>query len=64
MEKELIASIIFIALGALFFFNNKNIGEGAFKFYRWFYTKERLKIMFRITGIILIVGGLILMLVK
>ncbi len=64
MEKELITGIIFIALGTLFFFNNKNIGEGAFKFYKWFYTKKRLKIMFKATGIILMIGGLILMLFK
>jgi len=64
VAKELIAGIIFIVIGLLFFFNNKNIGEGAFKFYRTLYTKKNLKIMFRIAGGVLIVGGIILVFVK
>jgi len=64
MEKELIASIILIVVGVVFFFNNKAMGEGCFGFYRWFYTKRNLKIMFKIAGIVLIVGGLILMFLK
>ena len=64
MKSELIAGIILIIVGMLFFFNNKNIGEGAFKFYRTLYTKNNLKIMFKICGIILIVGGFVLVLVK
>ena len=64
MEKELIAGIILMAIGVLFFFNNKNIGKGFHKFYKWFYTEERLKIMFKAAGIILVLGGLVLVFVK
>jgi uncharacterized membrane protein YdcZ (DUF606 family) len=64
MKEQIIAGIILIAIGILFIFNNKNMGEGAAKFYKWFYTKERLKIMFRIAGIILVVGGLLIIFLK
>jgi len=58
--EKLIAGIVLIAIGILFFFNNKNIGKGASKFYRALYTEKNLKIMFRITGVLLVVGGIIL----
>ena len=64
MKDGIIAGIILLIVGLMFFFGNKNIGEGAYKFYQWFYTKDRLKIMFKIVGIILIVGGFILLVVK
>ena len=64
VTEKLIVSIIFFTLGALFFFNNKNIGKGAAKFYQWFYTEERLIIMFRIVGIILIIGGILMLVLK
>ena len=64
MEKELIAGIFLIVVGVVFFFNNKSMGEGTFKFYQWLYTKKNLKIMFRAAGIILFVGGLVLIFVK
>jgi len=64
MEGKLIAAIVLMAIGILFFFNNKNMGEGAFKFYRKVYTKKNLAIMFRIAGVILFVGSLILIFVK
>jgi hypothetical protein len=64
MEGKLIAAIVLMAIGILFFFNNKNMGEGAFKFYRKIYTKKNLTIMFRIAGILLFVGSLILIFVK
>jgi uncharacterized membrane protein YdcZ (DUF606 family) len=64
MEKELIAGIILMAIGVLFFFNNKNMGKGASKFYKWFCTEERLKIMFRVIGIVLVLGGLVLVFVN
>ena len=64
MEKELIAGIILLGIGVLFFFNNKNISKEAFKFYQWFYTKKNLKIMFMAAGIILFIGGLVLIFLK
>ncbi len=63
MEK-LIIGIVFISLGLLFFFNNKNIGEGAAKFYQKLYTERNLKIMFRACGVVLVFGGLILIFLK
>jgi len=52
MEK-LIIGIVFIGLGLLFIFNNKNIAKGAFSFYQKFYTEPNLKIIFRVIGIFL-----------
>ena len=63
MEKSIVG-IVFIGLGLLFFFNNKNIGEGAAKFYQKLYTERNLKIMFRACGVILVFGGLILIFLK
>jgi len=63
-QSKIIVSIIFFVLGLLFFFNNKNIGKGVAKFYQWFYTKERVIIMFRAVGIILIVGGVLMLVLK
>ena len=60
MERELIAGIILVAIGMLFFFNNKSMGKGLAEFYRKIYTKKNMIIMFRIAGIILVVGGLVL----
>ncbi len=62
--EELIIGIVFIGLGLLFFFNNKNIGEGMAKFYRKLYTERNLKVMFRACGVILVLGGLILIFLK
>ena len=62
--SKIIVSIIFFAIGLLFFFNNKNMGTGAAKFYQWLYTKENLTIIFRIVGVILIVGGILLLVLK
>lgn len=59
MEK-LIMGIVFIGLGLLFFFNNKNIGKGAAKFYQKLYTEHNLKIMFKACGVVLVFGGLVL----
>ena len=63
-SSKIIVSIIFFAIGLLFFFNNKNIGKGASKFYQWLYTKENLTIIFRIAGVILIIGGILLLALK
>ncbi len=60
--ERLIAGIIMIALGLLFFFNNKNIGKGASKFYKAFYTEKNLKVLFRIVGIILIIAAVVVIL--
>ena len=60
MKTEIFVGIFLIVIGIFFFFNNKNMGKGAYKFYKWFYTEERLKIMFKILGIILSLGGLAL----
>ena len=62
--EKLILGIILLGIGVLFFFNNKNMSKGAFKFYQWFYTKKNLTIMFRVAGIILMIGGFVLIFVK
>ena len=64
MASKIIAGIMFIGIGILFFFNNKNMGKGAHEFYKWFYTKKNLIIMFRASGIVLIIGGIILIIIN
>ena len=64
MKQESIIGIIFIALGLLFFLNNKNISRGTAKLYQKIYTEENLKIMFKAAGIILILGGIVLIYFK
>jgi len=61
---KLIIGIVFMFLGLLFFFNNKNVSKTAAKFYRAFYTEKNLRIIFRIVGIILIIMGLVLILIN
>ena len=62
--QKLLVGIIFIGIGLLFFFNNKNIAKGAATFYQKLYTENNLKIMFKALGALLILGGTILMIVK
>jgi len=59
--QKIFVGIILLGLGALFFFNNKRIGEGAFKFYRKLYTKKNLAFMFRGIGVLLILIAVLLM---
>jgi len=61
---KLIVGIIFIGIGLLFFFNNKNIAKGAAIFYQKLYTENNLKIMFKALGTLLILGGIVLMIVR
>ena len=63
METLIVGSIL-IGLGLFFFFNNKNISKGAYKFYQTIYTEHNLKFMFRICGAILIFGGLVIIFFK
>lgn len=63
MEK-LAIGIVFIGVGLLFFFNNKNISKGAYQLYQTIYTEHNLKFMFRACGAILIFGGFVLIFVK
>ena len=60
MEAKLVVGIILLIVGVVFLFNSKKIGEGAFGFYRMIYTRKNLRIMFRVAGVILAVGGLVL----
>ena len=63
-NQELIAAIIFIGIGLLFFFNNKSIARGAAVFYQKLYTEKNLTIMFRTVGVVLVLGGIILILTR
>jgi len=63
IEKTIIG-ILFLGLGLIFFFNNKNIAPGAATFYQKLYTENNLKIMFKGLGIFLILGGLALIFLK
>ena len=62
--QKLLVGIIFIGIGILFFFNNKNIAKGAATFYQKLYTENNLKIMFKALGTLLILGGIVLMIVR
>lgn len=61
---KIIAGIVLAGIGLVFIFNNKEMAKGAFKFYRWFYTEERLIVMFKVAGVMLIVGGIVLVFVN
>jgi len=61
---KIIIGMVLMCLGILFFFNNKNISKGAFKFYQKMYTQENLKIMFKICGALLVFLGIILIFTK
>lgn len=61
--SQLVIGIVLSLIGLLFFFKNKNIGKGACKIYRKFYTEKNLIIMFRIVGIFLFIMGLFLVFV-
>lgn len=63
-SDKTIAGVVLISIGLLFFFNNKNIAKGTFKFYKKLYTENNLIIMFKVGGIVLAIGGLILILLK
>lgn len=62
--EKIIPGLILIGLGLIFFFNSQQIGKGAFKFYQKLYSEKNLPIMFKICGVLLVVGGLVLMFVK
>jgi hypothetical protein len=64
MTEKLIAGVILIAIGLLFFFNNKNMGRGCADFYKKLYTKKNMTIMFRAAGILLIIAGIIFLLFR
>ena len=60
MRSTLIAGIILVCLGLLLIFQNKPISSGAAAFYKKFYTKKNLAIMFKAVGVLLIIVGLAL----
>jgi len=64
MKSKIIPGAILIGIGLLFFLNNQNIGKGAATFYKKIYTEKNLIVMFKISGVILILGGLALVFLK
>jgi len=58
--QKLVVGIIFIGIGLLFFFLNKNIAKGAAAFYQKFYTENNLKIIFKVLGALLVLAGVVL----
>jgi len=64
VSSKLIAGIFLLAIGLIFLFNNKKISKGTYKFYQFLYTEKNLVIMFKIAGVILLIGGLILIFIK
>ena len=62
--SRIIVSVVLFAIGFLFFFNNKNMAKGMSKFYQWLYTEKNLIVILRIVGIILIVGGILVLVLK
>jgi len=63
MAMKFIMGIVFLFVGVLFLFGNRKMGEVAFKFYRMIYTRRNLVIMFKVAGVILVVGGIVLVVV-
>lgn len=63
-SEKIIPAVILLAIGLLLFFNNKNMAKGAARFYQKFYSEKNLLIMFKVAGVILILGGLVLIFIK
>ena len=61
MGDKLVAGIFLFVIGIVFLFNSSDIGEGAFKIYMIIYKKKKLRIMFKVAGIILVAGGIIIL---
>ena len=57
---KVFAGIILAGIGLLFIYNNKNMAKGAAKLYAKLYTEKNLIIMFRVAGVLLVIGGLII----
>ena len=64
MNTEITVGIILFLMGIFFFFNSKNMSKGASAFYRKLYTEKNLKIIFKIMGVILVVGSFLLIFVN
>ncbi|MBU1164195.1 hypothetical protein KKA15_01360 [Patescibacteria group bacterium] len=63
-SQKMFAGLILMAIGLLFVFNNKNMAKGAAALYQKLYTEKNLIVMFKIAGVILVLGGLVLMVAK
>jgi len=61
---KIIVGLILMGIGSIFFINNKDIAKGAAFFYQKLYTEKNLKVMFKILGAFLVIGGFILMFTK
>ncbi|MBW2989811.1 hypothetical protein KY358_05850 [Candidatus Woesearchaeota archaeon] len=64
VTSKLFVGIFSSLVGLLFFFNNKNIGKGAYNFYKKFYTENNLKMMFKILGVFLFIIGIVIAITK
>ncbi|PLX27700.1 hypothetical protein C0583_00470 [Candidatus Parcubacteria bacterium] len=59
-NNTLIPGIILLIFGLVFFYNNHKIAKGAAKFYQKIYQEKNLLVIFKIVGVILVIGGIIL----
>ena len=64
MEEVFVVGVLMIVLGLLFWFYNRGMGDWTFRFYKKIYTERNLVVMFRVGGLILVFGGLVLMVLK
>jgi hypothetical protein len=60
MKEQLIIGMLLIGFGLVFFSTNKSLSRGTARLYQKIYTEKNLKVMFKVVGIILIIGGLLL----
>lgn len=63
-QEKIIVGALLLVVGLIFFFNNESIGKGTAKLYQKIYTEKNLKVIFKILGAILIIGGLVIMFVN
>jgi len=64
VPEKIFIGILLVGIGLVFFFNNEQIAKGAYKFYQKLYTEKNLKVMFKACGVVLMVGGVVVALVK
>ena len=63
MEK-IFVGIVMMGIGVLFTTNGNNMAKGAAVFCQKLYTEKNFKVIFKLLGALLVVGGLVLMFTK
>lgn len=64
MQEKIFIGFVLMGLGLVIFVNNKPIAKGMASFYKKLYTEDNLVVMFKVLGVLLVVGGLAIAIFK